>query len=340
MSDFTELIDLASERIGGAVLYASDDFFAPKENLLKPSAPIFREGVYTDRGKWMDGWESRRRRTPGFDWCVVRLGLAGRVRGVVVDTAFFRGNYPEQCSLEACSFDGNPTVEQLIGEANGWNEILPVSQLRGDSQNSFEISNDARATHLRFRIYPDGGVARLRVYGEVLPDWPRLVRRGGQVDLAAVEHGGRVVACSDMFFGHRHNLIMPGRALDMSDGWETKRRRGPGHDWAVIKLGARSRAIKRIEVDTSHFKGNYPDACSLEACDLAGNTDGESDWSSPAWREVLPRTKLQAHTRHEFEGEIDGARAATHLRFNIYPDGGVSRLRVYCELDAESAQKL
>jgi allantoicase len=339
VTDFTELIDLASERLGGAVVYANDDFFAPKENLLKASAPIFREGVYTDRGKWMDGWESRRRRTPGFDWCIVRLGLAGRVRGVVVDTSYFRGNYPEQCSLEACAIEGHPAVEQLISDANEWTELLPVSQLNGDSQNLFEIGSGARATYLRFKIYPDGGVARLRVYGEVLPDWSHLIRRGGEIDLAAVEHGGRVIACSDMFFGHRHNLIMPGRALDMSDGWETKRRRGAGHDWAIIKLGARARAIKRIEVDTSHFKGNYPDTCSLEACDIGDDATSETDWPSLAWREVLSRTKLQAHTRHGFEEEIAGTSAATHLRFQIYPDGGVSRLRVYCEPDAESVAK-
>jgi allantoicase len=331
--DFTELIDLASERVGGAVLYANDDFFAPKENLLQASGPVWREGAYTERGKWMDGWESRRRRTPGFDWCVIRLGLAGRVRGVVVDTSYFRGNYPEQCSLEACAVDGRSTVEELIAEANEWTEILPASQLRGDSQNPFAVEHAGRFTHLRFKIYPDGGVARLRVYGEVLPDWPRIVSRGGQVDLAAVEHGGQVVACSDMFFGHRHNLIMPGRAADMSDGWETKRRRGPGHDWAVIRLGARARKIKRVEVDTSHFKGNYPDACSLEACDLPNGAAADADWSSCDWRGVLPRTKLEAHTRHNFEDELADAVAATHLRFNIYPDGGVSRLRVYCELD-------
>jgi allantoicase len=332
MMDFTELIDLASERLGGSVLYANDDFFAPKENLLKAAAPVWREGAYTERGKWMDGWESRRRRTPGFDWCVIRLGLAGRVRGVVVDTAYFRGNYPEQCSLEARAPEGNPRVEQLIDEATVWTEILPASQLNGDSQNPFPVEHAGRFTHLRFKIYPDGGVARLRVYGEVLPDWSRIIRRGGQVDLAAVEHGGRVLACSDMFFGHRHNLIMPGRAADMSDGWETKRRRGPGHDWAVIKLGARARSVRRVEVDTSHFKGNYPNACSLEACDL-GDTAGDVDWPALDWREVLPPTKLEAHTRHNFEDEIASAGAATHLRLRIYPDGGVSRLRVFCEID-------
>ncbi len=333
--DFTELIDLASERLGGAVLYANDDFFAPKENLLKPGAPVWREGEYTDRGKWMDGWESRRQRTPGFDWCVIRLGLAGRVRGVVVDTAHFKGNYPEQCSLDACAVDGQPGVEQLLDDATAWTEILPVSQLRGDSQNPFAVGHEGRFTHLRFKIYPDGGVARLRVYGEVVPDWARLTRRGGELDLAAAEHGGLVLACSDMFFGHRHNLIMPGRAADMSDGWETKRRRGPGHDWAVVKLGARARKIRRVEVDTSHFKGNYPDTCSLEACELPNDAAGEVDWASCAWREVVPRTKLEAHTRHQFEDEIADAGAATHLRFQIHPDGGVSRLRVFCEMDAE-----
>jgi allantoicase len=217
--DFTDLIDLASEKVGGAVLVANDDFFAPKENLLKASEPVFIEGKYTDRGKWMDGWESRRRRTPGFDWCIVRLGLPGIVRGVVVDTSFFRGNYPEHCSLDGASFDGLPTDEQLLDESVQWKPLLPQVALNGDSRNPFPVEYGERITHLRFRIYPDGGVARLRVYGEVIPDWQRLKRAGGHVDLAAAENGALVLSCSDMFFGHRHNLIMPGRAADMSDGW-------------------------------------------------------------------------------------------------------------------------
>jgi allantoicase len=327
LSDFTELIDLASERLGGAVVYANDDFFAPKENLLKPGAPVFIEGKYTDRGKWMDGWESRRRRTQGFDWCIIRLGLPGIIRGVVVDTSFFRGNYPEQASLEACATSGNPDVEQLLSETISWTEILPVSTLQGDSQNPFTVQSKERFTHLRFKIFPDGGVARLRVYGEVVPDWNALARRG-EIDLAAVENGARVLHCSDMFFGHLHNLIMPGRALDMSDGWETKRRRGPGFDWAVIKLATKGE-IRRVEVDTSHFKGNYPDTCSLEACDAEGKVVDESTISSLPWKEVLPHTRLQAHTRHFYEEELKKSEAATHVRFNIYPDGGVSRLRLY-----------
>jgi len=334
MNDFTELVDLASERLGGAVLYANDEFFAPKEYLLKQSAPVFKEGVYTDRGKWMDGWETRRRRTPGFDWCVIRLGVPGVVRGVVVDTAFFKGNYPESCSLEACALEGLPDLEQLTGDKVGWTQLLAQSPLQGDSQNFFHVQGGGRVTHLRFKIYPDGGVARLRVYGEVVPDWPRLKERG-DVDLAAVENGGLVIAASDMFFGHRHNLIMPGRALDMSDGWETRRRRGPGHDWCVIRLGAPGR-VRRVEVDTAHFKGNFPESCQLEACFAEGMVVDEANVASLPWRDVLPRTRLQAHTRHFYEDELKDAGTATHFRFSIFPDGGVSRLRLYGTADAAS----
>lgn len=329
--DFTELIDLASERLGGAVLFANDDFFAPKENLLKPSAPVFIEGKYTDLGKWMDGWESRRRRSPGFDWCIIRLGLAGIIRGVVVDTSHFKGNYPEQCSLEACAIDGLPTTEQLTSDSIEWTEILPPSNLNGDSLNPFPINGEKRRTHLRFKIYPDGGVARLRVYGEVIPDWHRLRQIGGEYDLAAVESGGVVLSCSDMFFGHRHNLIMPGRAVNMSDGWETRRRRGPGHDWTIIKLGAPGH-IRRLEVDTSWFKGNFPESCSLEACEAAGVPGETLQDPEFVWKPVLARTKLQAHTRHFFD-ELMDVGMASHVRFNIFPDGGVSRLRVFGSIE-------
>lgn len=325
--DFTELIDLAGEKLGGAVLFANDDFFAPKENLLKPAAPVWIEGKYTDLGKWMDGWETRRRRSPrleeDFDWCVIRLGLTGIIKGVVVDTAFFRGNFPSHCSIEACAVDASPDVEKLLGAETEWFEILPVSALEGDSQNRFTINYDSRVTHLRLKIYPDGGVARLRVFGEVLPDWKALKKRDSEIDLAAVEHGGTVLDASDMFFGHKHNLIMPGRGANMSDGWETKRRRSEGYDWCVVKLGTAGN-IRRVEVDTSHFKGNYPESCSIEVC-RAENENLEN----VSWRELLSNSKLQAHTRHVFVDEINDCGAITHARFNIYPDGGVSRLRLF-----------
>src|SRR5947199_4744710 len=206
-SDFTDLVDLASERLGGAVLAANDEFFAPRENLLKAGEAVWIEGEYTDVGKWMDGWETRRRREPGHDWCLVRLGLPGLLRGVIVDTAHFRGNYPESCSLEACVVAGYPGLEELA--AAEWTEVLPRSPLQGDSKNRFPIDGESgRVTHLRFNVYPDGGVARLRVYGDVIPDWARLVRHGGELDLAAVENGGLVLTCSDMVFGNRHKLIL------------------------------------------------------------------------------------------------------------------------------------
>ena len=327
--DFTNLIDLAAERLGGAVLYANDEFFAPKENLLRPTPPVFIEGKYTERGKWMDGWETRRRRTPGFDWCIIRLGLPGLVRGLLVDTSHFKGNYPAQCSLDACTVRDFRDMEPFLDlkEEGRWTQILPPTDLQGDSQNFIPLRGTQVFTHLRFKIYPDGGVARLRVFGEVVADLERL-REAGEIDLASVENGGLVVAASDMFFGHRHNLIMPGRSQSMSDGWETKRRRGPGNDWCVVKLCAKG-AVRRIEVDTAHFKGNFPESCSLEGCHAAGVVVDEETIPALPWREILPRTRLQAHTRHFFEEAIKGAGEVTHVRFQIYPDGGVSRLRVY-----------
>jgi allantoicase len=310
-----DLLDLASERLGGSVLYANDDFFAEKENLLKPSKAVWKEHEYTDRGKWMDGWESRRKRVPGHDFAIIRLGVRGIVRGVVVDTAFFRGNYPESCSLEATSALPDASVEALL--AADWREILPRSPLNGDSENPFTVSASEAVTHLRFNIFPDGGVARLRVHGEVVPEWRMAGGLAHEVDLAAAENGGDVLQCSDMFFGPKHNLIMPGRAVNMSDGWETRRRRGPGHDWVIVKLAAEGR-VRRIELDTNHFKGNYPDTASIE-----GSADGET------WTELLPRTKLQAHTRHFFLDELQTDAPFTHLRMNVFPDGGVSRMRVW-----------
>jgi allantoicase len=327
-------MDLAAERLGGAVLAASDEFFAPKENLVKASQPVFVDGKYTDVGKWMDGWESRRKRVPGHDWAIARLGLPGVVRGVLVDTSHFKGNYPEACSIDGCSVWGTPDAEQLTDAATRWTEILARSPLQGDSRNLFPVDCPYRFTHLRLNIYPDGGVARLKVFGDVLPDWELLDWSRPSFDLAAAEHGGLVVACSDMFFGSRHNLIMPGRALDMSDGWETRRRRGPGHDWSIVRLAAQG-TVRCVEVDTSHFKGNYPESCSVEAVDAGG--EGVEDVRE--WHELLPRTKLHAHTRHLFRDELADVGPATHVRFNIFPDGGVARLRVYGPASAEGRER-
>jgi allantoicase len=329
MSDFTQLADLASERLGGRALEANDEFFAAKENLLKESKPFFVEGKYTTRGKWMDGWETRRRRTPGYDWCVIRLGLPGIIRGVVVDTSFFKGNYPEHFSLEACNLETTQPYKsekkRLKDSQTQWVELLPQTALKGDSQNLVSVNHDGCFTHVRLKIYPDGGVARLRVHGEAVPDFKHVSR--GEIDLVAVENGGSVVTSSDQFFGVPRNLLLPDRARNMGDGWETRRRRGPGHDWVILKLGMPG-VIRRIAVDTSHFKGNFPESCSMEACQAEGSGAEAVASASQAWQQLLPRTKLAANHQHILN-HLEDIGPATHVRFNIYPDGGVSRLRIF-----------
>ena len=326
---FIDLPDLAAERFGSAVVAANDEFFAPKESLIKASAPEWRDGVYTERGKWMDGWETRRRRDPGYDWAIIRLGLPGIVRGVVIDTSFFTGNFPERASIDACAADGVPSTEWLVGADAPWRSMLAPSPLAGNTQNTFAVTDTHhRVTHLRLNIFPDGGVARLRVHGDVVPDESVFANRR-EVDLAAIENGGFVVSCSDMHYGHRQNLIMPGRSTHMGDGWETKRRRGPGHDWSIVRL-ARRGSIERIELDTDHFKGNAPGSAMIEYCDLRGSSD--SDVPNSAWQTLVAETPVQPHARHRFDRL--SAPAATHVRLNIYPDGGVARLRVFGRVEA------
>lgn len=334
---FTSLIDLASERLGGKALVCSDDFFAEKENLLKPGRGIFITDKYTDRGKWMDGWESRRKRTPGYDWCIIKLGASGIISGLDIDTNFFLGNHPPFASVEACNMAEDPSAELLQSEKAGWVEIVSKSPLNPGSQNFFEITNDKIWTHLRLNIYPDGGVARLKVYGEVYKNWD-AVKQDQLVDLASAVNGAKSVLCNDMFFSHMDNLIMPGRGANMGDGWETKRNRTPNNrDWVIVKL-AHKGDIKKILVDTCHFKGNYPDTCSIEGINLEDTnlfplSKGARgiDLGSPdlKWTEVLPKMKLQADHEHYFETEISNAGAFTHVRLNIFPDGGISRLRLF-----------
>ena len=344
---FTFLADLASARVGGRAIGANDEFFAPKSNLVKPEAPIFIPGKFTARGKWMDGWESRRRRTPGHDWCVLKLGMRGRIRGVDVDTSFFTGNYPSHCSIDAIDISSTLTRGQQAGEGGPWVTILPKSPLGGDSHNYFEIPTLRQAqgrpelsrgtspapstgsgswTYVRLNIYPDGGVARLRVYGDVVVDWKEAARGGKTIDVAEIRNGGLVLGASDMHFGAKDNMIMPGRAANMGDGWETRRRRGPGFDWAIVKLGTTA-DVRRVEIDTNHFKGNYPESASLEGCLAPGVT--LADLGSVDWTDLLPRPPLRPHDRHLFSKDLRRIGPISHVRLNIFPDGGISRLRVH-----------
>ena len=334
---FTDLPDLASEAVGGAALSCNDEFFAEKENLLKPTAAVWKDHLYTDRGKWMDGWETRRYRpldgvAPGpdstiHDWCIVRLGLPGVIRGVVIDTAWFRGNFPASAALFATELDDPLDLQAL--ETATWTEILPRSPLVGDHKNAFAIARGRRFTHLRLEIFPDGGVARLRVHGDAVPQWSKLRALGGAVDLAALENGAVVETCSDMFFGSRNNLIKPGPSLSMADGWETRRRRGPGNDWAIIRL-ATAGAIERLLIDTSHFKGNAPARATVEGV----HAPGVAAEALTGWRTLIS-TPLQAHTRHSFDDELRRVGPVTHLRLSVYPCGGIARLRAWATLPAD-----
>lgn len=320
---FREWIRLEQPRLGSRVTFATDDFFAAKERLIQPAAPVFVADKYDDHGKWMDGWESRRRRSPGFDYCVMQLGVPGRVHGLDVDTSYFTGNYPPQASVEAChSYTEVPQ--------DGWVEIVPMTALGGNAHHFVAVADDTVWTHLRLNIYPDGGVARLRIFGEVRPDFSDVE---GSIDLVALKNGGRALSCSDEHYGSMHNLNVAGRGVNMGDGWETARRRGPGNDWVVFVLGAPG-VIQRIEVDTAHFKGNYPDRVSIEAATFQNNDAAHAD--SNRWQTLLPETKLQMDQQHYFESELRDIGAASHLRMSIYPDGGVSRLRAYGHLASEA----
>ncbi len=338
---FETLVDLASARLGGVVLLASDDFFAEKENLVADAPAIWIADRYTDRGKWMDGWESRRRRTPGHDWCVVRLGMPGIVRGVVVDTAFFRGNFPESCWLEGTVATPDASTESLAANDTAWFPLLAKSGLAGDAKNRFAIDVPWRVTHLRLHIDPDGGVARLRVHGDVVPD-PAAVAaiEPGLLDLAALEHGASVIGASDMFFGGRHHLILPGASRGMHDGWETRRRRGPGHDWAIVRLAARG-VIERVVVDTSHFKGNAPGTCRIEFADAPGASLDALAEPDFAWTPLVPDTSLTPHHVHALAAAGDAAaRPATHACLRIFPDGGVARLRLFGRIEERGRRDL
>ncbi len=312
---FREWVQLEQPRLGTRVTFATDEFFAAKERLIMPAEPVFIDDKYDDHGKWMDGWESRRRRGPGHDYCIVRLGLPGAIHGFDIDTSYFTGNYPPHASIDACVSD-----EDVPG--SGWTELLPRTALEGNSHHLLSVSADQVWTHLRLNIYPDGGVARLRVFGEVRPD---LRACDEPIDLVALENGGRAIDCSDEHYGSMKNLNVAGRGINMGDGWETARRRGPGNDWVVLALGAPGR-IDKAQIDTAHFKGNYPDRVLLEAGLFDG--DDAAIFASDGWQTLLPETRLEADRQHDFADEIIDRGTVSHVRMSIYPDGGVSRIRL------------
>lgn len=314
-------VNLADARLGAVALSCSDDFFADKQRMLNSEPAIFVPGKYDTNGKWMDGWESRRKRGPGHDWCIVRLARPAKLFGADLDTSHFTGNYPPSASIEACYVrDGDP------GDSAAWLSLLSAQNLGGNRHHYFELNGTGVVSHVRVNLFPDGGLARLRLYGT--PEFDANAKDGeGLLDLVAAIQGGTVVATNNEHFGLAASLLLPGRGVNMGDGWETRRRREPGHDWCILAL-ARPGIIEAIEVDTCHFKGNYPDRCSIQAARVAGGTAESLVTQSMFWATLLPEQKLQMDHQHHYRAEIVKHEAITHVRFNIHPDGGVSRLRL------------
>jgi allantoicase len=332
---FENLVDLASRALGGMAVGASDDFFAEVARIIEPAEPHFDPERYTERGKWMDGWESRRKRGPGHDYCVIELGAPGSVRGFDIDTRFFVGNHPPFASIDGLRAPAGTPFSELAAAA--WQPLLPEVRLRPGSRNLFAAEPLPFVSHVRLNVFPDGGVARLRVYGKVEPnerapehdEQSRVEVPSGLWDLGGLRNGGQVLACSDARFGAMNQLIFPGRARVMGEGWETRRGRPPDHrhDWIIVAL-ARRGTLGVVEVDTHHYKGNFPERCSIEAADLAGASATEL-LRAADWRLLLPETPLSADTRHFFSSELVHRGPLSHVRLNIFPDGGVSRLRLW-----------
>jgi allantoicase len=315
--------DLASRRLAGSVVAANDELFAERENLIRPQPPSHDPHSFGHKGKLYDGWETRRRRTPGHDWAIVRLGVPGIVHAVVVDTSYFRGNYPPEISIESACVEEYRDAAKLA--AAEWFPLVGRTGARGDTRNAYAVDDRRRWTHVRLSIYPDGGVARLRVHGEAVPD-PRFL--AGTIDLAAAENGGRLLGCSDAFYSAPTNLIQPGRASVMADGWENARRRDGGHDHATFAL-AGDGVVRHVELDTSCFVGNAPGWARLSG----RLTDDASK------RLIVARTALLPDTRHRFLSAT--AKPVAQVRLDVFPDGGLSRLRIWGELTRaalESAQ--
>lgn len=316
------LTNLADTRIGAQIVECSDDFFAEAKRMLQFEAPIFVEDKFDDNGKWMDGWETRRKRHAGYDWCIVKLGVAGTIQAVDIDTTFFTGNYPASASLEGCYAPNRDTAHAK------WQPLLGNSILGPSQHHVFDVNQDGIFTHIRLNIFPDGGVARLRVYGEVQI---QTTDTDQTLDLLALQNGGRVIAYSDAHFGHPRNLINPGRGVNMGDGWETKRRRAPGFDWCVLALGKAGK-IDKIEIDTAHFKGNYPAQVSIQAIYIENATDPQLIPQSMFWPFLLEAQDMQMDHIHAYINEILAHEKISHIRVNMIPDGGISRIRLWGKL--------
>ena len=315
------LVNLASPKMGTKIISVSDEFFGEATRMLDDKEAVFIEDKYDSHGKWMDGWESKRRRDGGNDWAIIKLGSPGVISQVEVDTSFFTGNFPPFFSIEGTYSQETPTNE------NEWVSLITKSSLIGDQKNNFNIETNVIINYVRLQIFPDGGVARLRLFGEVKYDWSKF-NNNELIELSSLNLGGSIIAYNNAHYGDVSALLSEGRGKTMGDGWETRRRREPGNDWIIIKLAKKS-IVKNIEIDTAHFKGNFPDQASIQATSNSEKINVENIIeNSEKWDFILNKTKLKADSVHKFSLDLNSQKEATHIRLNIYPDGGVSRLRI------------
>ena len=319
------LIDLAQSRLGTKVVYKTDEFFAPAKRIINPWPPVFKEGVFDSHGKWMDGWETRRKRSKGYDYLILRLGKPGKVYKVDIDTSYFNGNQPKQISLQACN-----SKKKMPDKNSKWIMILNKKKTKPNSHHFFKIKSKSVFTHVKLNIFPDGGVARLRIYGSM-----QAKKKFGKkiINLTSVINGATPIACNNEHFGRAENILAPGYGKNMGDGWETRRSRGKNFDWLVLKCADQGK-ISKIQIDTHHFKGNFPDKCSLQAACIDGKVSNKTIVDgSGKWGFLLNKVKLHAHKKHNFKNNLMKNNKVNYIRINIFPDGGISRIRVFGKIE-------
>lgn len=321
-------VDVICENIGGKALSCSDEWFGPVSNLIKITAPLRDPSKFTDAGAWYDGWETRRHNKNPYDWAIFRMGVfRAKILCCEVDTTFFNGNHAPFISIEGL-YDTSNNENDIKENDPRWMEVIK-KKMCGASRRFFFFRDNFRDnlfTHVKLKMYPDGGIARFRVYGQVDP--PPFIQRwaNNYIDLVSVCNGGIVLKASDQHFSPASNLLLPGRGHDMSDGWETRRSRIPGHnDWAIIKLGRRSDYISKIVVDTAYYKGNYPKYICIYGIEFNGRTISKLDDSK--WDLLVENSKPCPDVENIYM--INKHLVITHIKLIMIPDGGIKRIRVW-----------
>ena len=322
----TSLINVASCELGTKVIYTTDEFFAPVTRMLQETEAVFKD-EYDENGHWMDGWESRRKRDGENDYCILKLGVTSKISTFLVDTSQFKGNYPLAVSIKGIksSKDDEQFLQEIKDEQ--WIDLLKQSDLEGDTKQYFDSIDFSELTHLRVDIYPDGGVARFKAFGEICFDDSLFEEEN--INVLSMRNGARAVHTNNEFFGSLSNILKDDEAINMGDGWETRRRREPGNDWGIIEL-SNPALIDNIMIDTNFFKGNYADSFSICSAYLENTTDSSVVTQSMFWEELISSKKLEMDTKHYFSNnDLLHNKPITHIRINIFPDGGVSRLKLF-----------